>query len=158
MPITNNVTRMLAAKGIPFKAHELPEEKLGGVEAAGVLKVERNQVFKTIVALPGDGGKPILALVPAPKQVDLKLLGRALGSKKMQLATQAQAEKLTGLKVGGISPLALIGGGFTVVMDDSAFLFNEIYLSGGQRGLNISLSPKAIQELTRARTASICNS
>jgi Cys-tRNA(Pro)/Cys-tRNA(Cys) deacylase len=158
MPITNNVTRMLAAKGIPFKAHELPGGKLGGVEAARFLKVDERQVFKTIVALPGEGGKPILALVPAPNQVDLKLLGRALDRKRLQLATQAEAEKLTGLKVGGISPLALASRGFTVVLDDSAFLFTEIYLSGGQHGLNISLSPKAIQEFTRARTASICAS
>jgi Cys-tRNA(Pro)/Cys-tRNA(Cys) deacylase len=156
MLIKNNVTRMLTAKGIPFTAHELPEEKLGGLDAARYLKVKEQQVFKTIVALPREAGKPVLALVPAPLRLDLKLLSLALGGRKLVLATQAQAEKLTGLKVGGISPLALIDSRFSVVMDNSAFLFKEIYLSGGQRGLNISLSPMSIQELISARTANIC--
>ena len=69
MPLTNNVTRMLVSKGIPFEAHELPEEKLGGLEAAAILGVEPRRVFKTIVALRPEGGKPVLALVPAPDQL-----------------------------------------------------------------------------------------
>lgn len=154
MTITNNVTRMLVAKKIAFEAHELPAEKLGGVEAAAFIGVDPKQVFKTIVAIP-DGAKPVLALVPAPAQLDLKGLGRALGGKKLQLATQAQAEKLTGLQVGGISPLALVAKGFTVVMDEKAMGFEKIYVSGGQRGLNISLSPKDLQALTAARVAAI---
>lgn len=152
MPITNNVTRMLAAKGVAFETHELPEEKLGGVAAAAILGVDPHQVFKTIVALRPDGGKPVLALIPAPSQVDLKALGRFLGGKKLQLATQAQAEKLTGLQAGGISPLVLIGKGFEVVVDEAALGFEKIYLSGGQRGLNLSMAPEAVIELARART------
>lgn len=155
MPITNNVTRMLAAKGIAFEAHELPEEKLGGVEAAAILGVDANQMFKTIVAVRPDGGKPVLALIPAPAQLDLKAVGRLLGGKKLQLATQAQAEKLTGLQVGGISPLALIGKGFEIVMDESATTFEKIYISGGQRGLNISLSPDSLIKLTHANVINI---
>ncbi|MEX1071061.1 MAG: aminoacyl-tRNA deacylase [Anaerolineales bacterium] len=154
MPITNNVTRMLVSKGIAFEAHELPAEKLGGLEAAAFLGVDARQMFKTIVALPPDG-KPVLALVPAPAQLDLKGLGRALGGKKLQVATQAQAEKLTGLQVGGISPLALIAKGFEVILDDSALTFDKIYISGGQRGLNISISPTHIQELTHAKIGAI---
>src|SRR3990172_12452777 len=155
MPKTNNVTRMLAAKSIAFQAHELPEEKLGGMEAAAVLNVEPNQVFKTIVALRPDGGKPVLALIPAPAQVDLKAVGRVLEGKKLQLATLAQAEKLTGLQAGGISPLALIGKGFEVVVDEAALNYDEIYLSGGQRGLNLSMAPQALIELTHAKMGKI---
>jgi Cys-tRNA(Pro)/Cys-tRNA(Cys) deacylase len=147
---------MLVAKGIAFEAHELPAEKLGGLEAAAVLNVDPAKMFKTIVAIRPDGGKPVLAVVPAAAEVDLKALGRVLGGKKLQPATQAQAEKLTGLQVGGISPLALIAKGFEVVLDSSATRFEQVYVSGGQRGLNISLSPKDLQELTRAKTADIC--
>ena len=154
MPLTNNVTRMLAAKKVAFEAHELPEEKLGGMEAAAILGVDPNQVFKTIVAIP-NGGKPVLALIPAPAQLDLKALGRALGGKKMQVSTQAQAEKLTGLQVGGISPLALLGKGFDVVLDEKAKGFEKMYLSGGQRGLNLSMAPDTLTELTRAKVAAI---
>jgi Cys-tRNA(Pro)/Cys-tRNA(Cys) deacylase len=152
---TNNVTRMLAAKKIAFDAHELPEEKLGGMEAAAVLGIEPKQMFKTIVTLRPEGGKPVLAMVPAPSQLDLKALGRVFGGKKLRVSTQAEAEKLTGLQVGGISPLALVGKGFDVILDETARNFEAIYLSGGQRGLNLSLSPKDVIELTRARVALI---
>lgn len=155
MALTNNVTRMLVAKGIAFEAHELPAEKLGGLEAAAYLGVDPQRMFKTIVAIRPDGGKPALGVVPADAQVELKALGRALGGKKLQLATQAQAEKLTGLQVGGISPLALIAKGFEVVLDEAALNFETIYVSGGQRGLNISLAPQDLIDLTRAKTAPV---
>jgi Cys-tRNA(Pro)/Cys-tRNA(Cys) deacylase len=155
MSITNNVTRMLTAKGVAFEAHELPEAKLGGMEAAAILNVDPNQVFKTIVALRPDGGKPVLALVPSPRQLELKSVGRLLGGKKLQLATLAEAEKLTGLQAGGISPLALIGKGFEVVIDVSALALEKIYLSGGQRGLNLSMTPQVVIELTHAKTGEI---
>lgn len=155
MAPTNNVTRMLVAKKVAFEAHELPAEKLGGMEAAAVLSIDPSQMFKTIVALRTEG-KPVLALVPAPAQLDLKALGRILSGKKVHVASQAEAEKLTGLQVGGISPLALVGKGFDVVLDESSKNFDVIFVSGGQRGLNISLSPKALIDLTRAKTAPIC--
>jgi Cys-tRNA(Pro)/Cys-tRNA(Cys) deacylase len=155
MPHTNNVTRMLAAKGVAFDAHELPKEKLGGMEAAEFLGVEPAAMFKTIVALREDGGKPVLAVVPANAEVDLKALGKALGTKKLGPARQAQAEQLTGLQSGGISPLALIDRGFEVVVDESALELGTIYVSGGQRGLNLSLAPGDLIAFTRARTAAI---
>ncbi len=154
MTPTNNVIRMLAAKKVAFEAHDLPPEKLGGEEAAAYLGVPAEQMFKTIVAVRASGGKPLLALVPAPAQLSLKALGRALGA-KLQLASLAQAEQLTGLQTGGISPLALIGKGFDVALDQSAMDFETIYLSGGQRGLNISMSPQDLVALTRARVLEI---
>jgi Cys-tRNA(Pro)/Cys-tRNA(Cys) deacylase len=102
-----------------------------------------------------NGGKPVLALIPAPAQLDLKSLGRALGGKKVQVSTQAQAEKLTGLQTGGISPLALLGKGFDVVLDEKGNGFEKIYLSGGQRGLNLSMAPQTLVELTHAKVAAI---
>ncbi|UYN89015.1 MAG: hypothetical protein KIT08_07920 [Anaerolineales bacterium] len=155
MPPVNNVTRMLAAKGVVFEAHELPAEKLSGLEAAAYLGVDPAQMYKTIVAIRPDGGKPVLGVVPAAAQIELKALGRALGGKKLQLATQAQAEKLTGLQTGGISPLALVAKGFEVVVDTSALQHQTMYVSGGQRGLNISIAPSSLLELTHAKTAEI---
>lgn len=155
MSPVNNVTRMLAAKGVAFEAHELPAEKLSGLEAAAYLGVDPAQMYKTIVAIRPDGGKPVLGVVPAAAQIELKALGRALGGKKLQLATQAQAEKLTGLQTGGISPLALVAKGFEVVVDTSALQHQTMYISGGQRGLNISIAPSSLIELTHAKTAEI---
>ncbi len=146
---------MLSAKKVAFQAHELPEEKLGGMEAAAVLGIDPTQMFKTIVTIRPDGGKPVLALVPAPSQLDLKALGRVFAGKKMRVSSQAEAENLTGLQVGGISPLALVGKGFDVVLDETSKNFEAIYISGGQRGLNLSLAPNDVIELTRARVARI---
>lgn len=153
--LKNNVTRMLESKGIRFQAFELPREKLSAMEAASYLGVEPEKVFKTIVVTREMRGKSILALVPAPGEVELKLLSRAVGEKKVYLATQKQAERLTGLQVGGISPLALINRGFDVVVDISAQLFDQIYVSGGQRGLNICLAWQDLVDLCEAEIAAI---
>ena len=153
--VRNNVTRMLESRGIDYQAFELPNAKLSGMEAASYLGVEPEKVFKTIVVTRQYKGKPVLALVPAPREVNLKALSRALGEKKVHLATQKEAEQLTGLQVGGISPLALLQRGFQVIIDISATSLEEIYISGGQRGINICLATEDLVELTRAEQAAI---
>lgn len=148
-----NTTRLLDAQNIPYTAYELPAEKLGAVEAAQILGVPSEQVFKTIVVVREAKGKPVLAVTPGPLEVDLKLLAKVLGEKKLNLPTEREAERLTGLQAGGISPLALLQRGFQVVIDETAELFPEIYISGGQRGLNIKLGVSALIKLTQARVA-----
>ena len=154
--LTNNITRMLEAKKIPFKAYELPAEKLGAVETARILGVPLELVYKTIVVLRDGKGKPILAVIPGTGEVDLKALAKALGEKKLRLPTEREAEQVTGLQAGGISPLALINKGFQVLIDSSAQNFAQIHVSGGQRGLNIRLSPDDLATLTNARFTAIC--
>lgn len=153
--VTNNVTRLLTAKKIPFEAFELPKEKISGMETARLLGVDPELIYKTIVVTREKAGKPILAVIPAPHQVDLKALAVCLGEKKLKLPTQREAEALTGLQAGGISPLALLHRGFQVVLDDAALQHEKIHISGGQRGLNIRLPVRALIELTGARTAKI---
>jgi Cys-tRNA(Pro)/Cys-tRNA(Cys) deacylase len=155
MPTTNNVTRLLDSRKIPYTLFELPNEKLGAREAAQLLNVEAAAVFKTIVATREKPKKPLLVLVPGPSVVDLKLLATTLGEKKVHLPTEREAEQLTGLQAGGISPLALINKGFQVVIDSSANDFSEIYISGGQRGLNMRLPVDDLVKLTNARLATV---
>ena len=155
MPIVNNVTRFLDAKKVKYTAFETPAEKLGALGTARILNVPPEQVFKTIVVTRSKPGKPVLAVIPGTGQVDLKLTASALGEKKVSLPTEKEAERLTGLQSGGISPLALINKGFQVLIDSSAQEFPQIHVSGGQRGLNLALSPKDLAELTRARFAPI---
>ncbi len=153
--ISNNITRMLQAKNIPFTAHELPAEKLGALETARLLGVPANQVFKTIVLLAEKPAKPILAIIPGDAEVDLKKVAAAVHQKKIKLATQKEAETLTGLQTGGISPLALLNRGFQMVLDHSAQGFPQIHISGGQRGLNICLPVASLLQLTNARLADL---
>ena len=146
---------MLDGKKIPYRAHQLPPEKLGALEAAQYLGVSPRQMFKTIVVLRLTKGKPILALVSGESQVDAKALANVVGEKKVKVSTQAEAEKLTGLQTGGISPLALINKGFQVIIDQSAETHEDIYISGGQRGINIQLKPGDLIKLTQARLGNI---
>lgn len=152
---TNNITRLLEARKIPFLAYELPEEKLGALETARLLNVPPEQVFKTIVIKREGKGKPILAVVPGDSEVDLKALAKVVGEKKLFLASEREAEALTGLLTGGISPLALINRGFQVIVDQSASTFDSVHISGGQRGLNIRLPASDLLNLVNARLAEI---
>jgi Cys-tRNA(Pro)/Cys-tRNA(Cys) deacylase len=152
---TNNITRMLDAKKILYTAFELPPEKLSADETAHLLGVPLEQVFKTIVVKREGKGKPILAVAPGTSQVDLKSLAKTLGEKKLYLPTEHEAEQITGLQAGGISPLALLNKGFQVVMDSSSESYIEIHVSGGQRGLNIRLPVDALVKLTNARLEKI---
>ena len=134
MHIVNNVTRFLDARKIKYQAFDTPADKLGAIETARILNVDPDVVFKTIVVTRDKPKKPILAVVPGPSNVDLKRLAAALGEKKVYLPTEREAEQLTGLQAGGISPLALINRGFQVVIDASAKRHPELHVSGGQRG------------------------
>lgn len=151
----NNVIRLLESRKIAFKAFELPAEKLGAVESAGLLGVPVEQVFKTIVVTRMKPGKPVLAVIPGDREVDLKALAAVLGEKKVLVPTMKDAENLTGLQAGGISPLALINRGFQIFLDEHASLYDEIHISGGQRGLNIRLRVSDLVALTGARLALI---
>ena len=155
MTTINNVTRLLDSRKIKYTTYELPTEKLGAMETAHLLNVDAAIVFKTIVCTREKPKKPLLVVVPGNSGVDLKLLASALNEKKVYLPTEREAEELTGLQAGGISPLALINKGFQVVIDSSAQNFNEIHVSGGQRGLNIKLSVNDLAKLTNARFANI---
>ncbi len=156
MSIVSNVTRLLDARGIPYTACETPAEKLGALETARFLNVRPDSVFKTIVVTRERPRKPLLVVVPGDSEVDLKKLAAALGEKKVFLPTEREAEQLTGLQAGGISPLALVNKGFQVVIDASARTLGEIHVSGGQRGLNIKLPVDALAKLVNASFAAVC--
>jgi Cys-tRNA(Pro)/Cys-tRNA(Cys) deacylase len=153
----NNITRLLDSHKIAYKAFELEAIKLGSQETARRLGVPPEQVFKTIVIVREKPGKPILAVIPGNSQANLKSIAAAVKEKKVRLPTQREAEQLTGLQAGGISPLALINKGFMVLLHQSAAQMEQIHISGGQRGLNIRLPVQAFIELTRCRYADIAS-
>lgn len=153
----NNVTRLLEQRKIPYTPFELPEEKLGAKDVAQYLGVSTNLVYKTIVVTRTGKGKPILAVTPGSREVNLKAVASIVGEKKVILPTERETEHLTGLKVGGISPLALLNRGFQVLIDDSAQSLDAFYISGGQRGLDILIAPQDLARLCNAVFAPISN-
>ena len=156
MPPVNNVTRFLDAHKVSYTEFETSPEKLGALEVAQLLNMSPEVVFKTIVVTRDKPRNPVLTVIPGSCTVSLKTLAIFLGEKKVYLPTEREAEQLSGLKAGGISPLALINKGFQVVIDSSAQNYPEIHISGGQRGIQIKLPVADLARLTNARFASIC--
>ena len=153
--VINNVTRMLTSKKIPFELYELPQEKLGALKTAEILDVSIEKVCKTIVIKRIKPGKHILAVLPGNRIADLKLIAEVVGEKKVVLPTESEAEIITGLQAGGISPLALINKGFQVLIDESVGKFEEIHISAGQRGLNLKIKIEYLNKLKNAKIAPI---
>lgn len=148
-------TRLLDSKKISYSLHTYdPDVFVSAPEVAAGIGMPPNQVFKTLVTLP-DKGKPFLAVLPADQELDLKALAKAAGVKKVRMAPLAEAERLTGLKKGGISALALLNKGFRVWLDESALQFEQIAMSAGVRGMQVVLVPQDFVRLTRARIAKL---
>ncbi len=153
---TNNITRMLDAKKIRYQCFELPEKKISALDTAEMLQVSPELIYKSIVLLrTTPRTKPILAVIPATHQVDPSALAAFVNEKKVKPASLAEAEKLTGLQAGGISPLALINKGFQILVSAQANNLEFLHISGGELGLNLRLMVKDLLSLTNARTAPI---
>lgn len=93
-------------------------------------------VYKTLVVDTGEK-KPLLALVAAPAKLSLKKLAQSAGYKKLAMAKHSDAEKWTGLKTGGISPLMLLDRGWRIFLDKPATTLQQVMVSAGQRGMNL---------------------
>ena len=139
-----------ALRDTPHEVITFPDAMRDAAEIAAHLGLPAGQLFKTLVVIRAGRGKPILVMVPAEQQLDLKKVAIAAGEKKVSMASHAEAEKLTGLQVGGISALALLNQGFTIFLDDSALAFAAIYVSGGQRGLDVLLAVSDLVRITGA--------
>jgi len=142
--------RRLDAARIPYDVLAYPNTLRDAAEVAAHLGVPTTTVYKTLV-VERTAGKPLLVLVAADRQLDLKHLATALGEKKLQLAAHRDAERLTGLQVGGISALAVRDGAFDVVVDGAAGALEHVCVSAGQRGLNVRVAVDALVRLTGAR-------
>ena len=152
---SNNVTRLLDSKKVPYQVFEVPPEKFGALQVAAILGIEEKLVYKTIVTRKESNQHYCLAIVPATAEVDLKLLAKAINEKKVSMTTQAEAEKVTHLLAGGISPLALLNKGFQMVVDSSCKALDLMFISAGQRGADIRLAPADLIRITNAIAAEI---
>jgi len=152
VPFRNNVTRLLEARKISYTVFEFSPEKHSAEETAALLGVPENHVYKTLVVLrETKGKKPLLVMVPGGQELDIKKLAASLGEKKLKMATQKEAETLTGLLTGGISALALLNKGFEICLERAAENLDFIYVSAGQRGADIRLAPRDLAAITGCR-------
>ncbi|MGH2514730.1 MAG: aminoacyl-tRNA deacylase [Ktedonobacterales bacterium] len=133
-----NAMRVLDARHIAYATFTYPETVHSAEEVAALLGAPAGHVFKTLVLI-ADGPRHLLVVTPGDRELDPRLVARAVGAKSARMALQRDAERLTGLKVGGISPLALLDKRFEVYLDASAAALDELYINGGQRGVNLRL-------------------
>ncbi len=145
-----NSMRLLDSRHVPYIVHTFSDSIRSAVEVAEVIGLPPSQVYKTLVVLRPKG-KPMLVIIAGDRELDLRLLAANLGEKKLRMATHAEAEELTGLKVGGISALSLLNRGFDIYLDKPALDLDQIVVSAGQRGINLQLSVKDFVKVIRPR-------
>jgi Cys-tRNA(Pro)/Cys-tRNA(Cys) deacylase len=153
-----NSMRLLEQHKIPYEVVHFPDELRDAEEIAEVLGMPPYLVYKTLVVEPDrPGAKPILVMLASDRTLDLKKLATVAGEKKVRMAAHKDAEALTGLKVGGISALALTHKNWLVFLDQPASEHEHILVSGGQRGVDLRVPTQALIRLVRARIADISN-
>lgn len=145
-----NAMRALDQRHIAYTPYYYSDAIHSATEVAQLLGVGAGHVFKTLVA-QADDGRNLLIVTPGDRELDLRLVARGVGAKSVRMALQRDAEQLTGLKVGGISPLALLGKRFEVYLDAPGATLEELYINGGQRGVNIRLRVADLLAVTGAR-------
>lgn len=143
MSKTTRATQALEKLGVGFTLHSYdydPDADSIGLQAAAALGAEPRCVLKTLMAEVD--GKPVCVVVPSDREVSMKKLAHAFGGKAGKMMKPADAERLTGYHVGGISPFGQKKRVPTAI-EQAALAEPSVYLNGGQRGLQIRLDPNA---------------
>jgi len=136
---------------IPYQLHEYTHEagvSSYGMEAAAKLSVDPARILKTLIVQSEDGRFHV-CVIPVVTQLNLKRAAAALGVKKIELAGQADAARMTGYVIGGISPIGQKRQ-LPTFIDSCAEGFESVYVSGGRRGLDIELAPGDLGRLVQA--------
>ena len=155
MSKTTRATQALQQAGVSFTVHSYeydPNAERIGLQAAEAMGADPNGVLKTLMVLVD--GKPACVVVPSDKEVNLKKLASALGGKAAQMMKPADAERVTGYHVGGISPFGQKKRVPTLI-EQSAFAHGEVFMNGGQRGLQVKLTPSDAASALDAKVAEL---
>jgi Cys-tRNA(Pro)/Cys-tRNA(Cys) deacylase len=157
MSKSTRATLQLEKLGVKFTLHSYdydPDAERIGLQAATALNIEPQRMLKTLMAEVD--GKPVCVVVPSDREVSMKKLAAAFRGKAANMMRPADAERLTGYHVGGISPFAQKKR-VPVAIEQTALNEATVYLNGGQRGLQIELNPgdavEALGAIARTLTA-----
>ncbi|PZU73744.1 MAG: Cys-tRNA(Pro) deacylase [Brevundimonas sp.] len=154
MSKTTPATLALTKGGIAFALHPYdydPDAPRTGLQAAEALGWAPEQVFKTLMTLVD--GAPACVVVPSDCEVSMKKLAAVFRGKSAQMMKPADAERLTGFKVGGVSPFGQRKAVRTVI-DETAVLFDQVLINAGQRGLLLAIAP---EDAVRAASAALAD-
>lgn len=154
-PQKTNVARLLDKAKVAYEliAYAFDENDLAAQHVAEELGQDIRQVFKTIV-LQGDRNGHLVCVVPGNCEVDLKKAARVSGNKKVEPLPMKELLPTTGYIRGGCSPIGMKKK-FPTTIDETAILFDQIYVSAGQRGVQVILNPEQLAEYVGAGFADI---
>lgn len=155
MSKTTRATQALKQLGVSFTLHEYaydPDADSIGLQAAAAIGAEPRRVLKTLMA--DLDGKPVCVVVPSDHEVSMKKLAHAFGGKSAKMMKPADAERLTGYHVGGISPFGQKKRVPTAI-EQAALQETTVFINGGQRGLQVQLDPNAARKALDAIAASL---
>jgi Cys-tRNA(Pro)/Cys-tRNA(Cys) deacylase len=148
-------TRALTRAAVSFTLHTYdydPGADRIGLQAAQALGEPAAIVLKTLMALVD--GKPVCAILPSDREVQMKKLAAACGGKTAEMMKPADAERITGFRVGGISPFGQRRA-VPVVIEQAALANPHVFINGGQRGLQVRLDPRDAAACLQAKVAAI---
>ncbi|GGF74551.1 Cys-tRNA(Pro)/Cys-tRNA(Cys) deacylase [Azorhizobium oxalatiphilum] len=155
MSKTTRATQALQKAGVAFRTHTYtydPNAERIGLQAAEAIGAAPHRVLKTLMAEVD--GKPVCVVVPSDREVSMKKLAAAFGGKSAHMMKPADAERLTGYHVGGISPFGqkrLV----PTAMEEAALAEETVFLNGGQRGLQVEVAPEAARLALGAKAAAL---
>ena len=155
MSKTTRATQALKQLGVHFSLHEYdydPDADSIGLQAAAAIGAEPRRVLKTLMAELD--GKPVCVVVPSDHEVSMKKLAQAFGGKSAKMMKPADAERLTGYHVGGISPFGQKKRVPTAI-EQAALQEQTVFINGGQRGLQVQLDPNDARKALGAIAASL---
>lgn len=155
MSKTTRATLALQQAGVSFAVHTYeydPNAERIGLQAAEAMGADPSSVLKTLMVLVDN--RPACVILPSDQEVNLKKLASALGGKAAQMMKPTDAERITGYHVGGISPFGQKKR-VPVVLEQSALGHEQVFMNGGQRGLQVKLDPRAAATVLDAKVAGV---
>ncbi len=153
MSRATRATKMLEERGVAFTIHSYdcdPDADRIGLQAAEALGEPPERVLKTLMALVD--GKPACVIAPSDREVSMKKLAAAFGGKSAQMMKPAEAERVSGYKVGGISPFGQMRK-LPTAIEEQSMAHGFVFINGGQRGLQVRLNPREAAILLKAIVA-----
>jgi Cys-tRNA(Pro)/Cys-tRNA(Cys) deacylase len=153
MSKATRATQALEKAGVAFTVHSYdydPDADKIGMQAAEALGEAPQRVLKTLMALVD--GKPVCVIVPSDREVSMKKLAAAFGGKSASMMKPPEAERISGYKVGGISPFGQTRAPRAAI-EEQALAESLVYMNGGQRGLQVRLAPRDAAEFLKAIVA-----
>ena len=151
-----NAARLLSQAGVAYELipYEVDENNLAAAHVAESLGEDINRVFKSLV-LHGEKAGYFVCVVPGNREVDLKKAAKASGAKKAELIPMKDLLPLTGYIRGGCSPVGMKKP-FPIFFHETACSFDHIYVSAGQRGLQLKVAPSDLIAYTGATVCDLC--